>query len=321
MSPLLPAPIATASLVPAELVAKAAGYAEAGTAQATRRAYASAWRTFTAWCEAHGAEALPCRPETVALYVTAQAEVGRSVSSIHLALAAVKKAHEVAGLEAPTAAPVVRQVTRGIRRQIGTAPTRVKAPALVADIRRMVGTCAETAIGLRDRAVVLVGFAGAFRRAELVALDVADCQFGPDGVTITIRRSKTDQQGAGRVIGLPFGSVPGVCPVRALRAWMAHAGITSGPIVRGVSRHGQILGRLSAVGVARIVQHRAAACGLEAAQFGGHSLRAGFATAAAQAGRPERQIAHQTGHRNLQVLRRYIRAGELFSDNAAAGLL
>jgi integrase len=167
----------------------------------------------------------------------------------------------------------------------------------------------------------LVGFASALRRAELVSLNVEDVVPGPDGLTITLRRSKTDQEGAGRVIGVPFGSAPAVCPVRALAAWLTAAGITEGAIFRGVSRHGALLGRLSGRGVARVVQRGAAAVGLEAATFGGHSLRAGLTTAAAMAGKSERSIMSQTGHRSVTMVRRYIRAASVFTDNAAAGLL
>jgi integrase len=174
---------------------------------------------------------------------------------------------------------------------------------------------------IRDRALLLVGFASALRRAELVSLNVEDVTTGPDGLTITLRRSKTDQEGAGRPIGVPFGSSPATCPVRALAAWVAAAGITDGPLFRGVSRHGALLGRLSGRGVARVVQRGAASVGLEVANFGGHSLRAGLATAAEKAGKSERAIMAQTGHRSVTMVRRYIRDANLFSDNAAAGLL
>jgi integrase len=153
----------------------------------------------------------------------------------------------------------------------------------------------------------------------LVALDVADLQFGRDGLTVTLKRSKTDQEGAGQKKGIPYGSNPDTCPVRAVQDWMAAAQIKDGPLFRPLNRHGQVKAeRLSDRAVARVVQRAAEAAGLDAAQYAGHSLRAGLATAAAQAGVSERVIMQQTGHRSLPVLRKYIREGSLFRENAAA---
>ena len=153
-------------------------------------------------------------------------------------------------------------------------------------------------IGARDRALILLGFAGAFRRSELVALDIEDCAFGKDGLTVTLRRSKTDQEGAGRKIGIPYGSNPETCPVRTIQAWIEQAGISAGPLFRSISRHGQVQpGRLSPIDVARVVKKLAERAGLDAAKYAGHSLRAGHATSAAIAGASERSIMNQTGHR------------------------
>jgi integrase len=307
-------------LVPVALVDQARAYAAEAKAPATRRAYRGAWQAWGRWAAAHGLAALPAAPEAVACYVSALAAAGRRVPSLELALAALAAAHQAAGHPSPRSAPVVREVMQGIRRAIGVAP-QPKAPVRVPELRAMLATTPAGLLGLRDQALLLVGFASALRRAELVALDVADVVTGPDGLTITLRRSKTDQEGAGRPIGVPFGSAPAVCPVRALAAWLAAAGITEGAIFRGVSRHGALLGRLSDRGVARVVQRGAAAVGLEASAFGGHSLRAGLATAAATAGKSERAIMAQTGHRSAVMVRRYIRTANLFTDNAAAGLL
>ena len=140
---------------------------------------------------------------------------------------------------------------KGIRRTMGTAPAQ-KAAALTDDIRTMVEAAGDGTIGARDRALILLGFAGAFRRSELVGLDVADCAFGKDGLTVTLRRSKTDQDGAGRKIGIPYGSNPDTCPVRTIQAWIEHAGIGAGPLFRSINRHGRVQpGRLSGIDVAR----------------------------------------------------------------------
>jgi integrase len=214
----------------------------------------------------------------------------------------------------------VRNTLKGIRRTLGTAPAQ-KSPALTADIRAMLDATDSELIGARDRALVLLGFAGAFRRSELVGLDVADCAFGKDGLTITLRRSKTDQQGAGRKIGIPYGSNPETCPVRTVQAWIELAAIEDGPVFRSISRHGRVQpGRLSGIDVARVVKKLAERAGLDAVKYAGHSLRAGHATSAAIAGASERSIMNQTGHRSVQMVRRYIRDGSLFRENSAGKL-
>jgi integrase len=155
----------------------------------------------------------------------------------------------------------------------------------------------------------------------LVGFDVEDCNFGRDGLTVTLRRSKTDQDGAGRKIGIPYGSNPDTCPVRTIQSWMEQAGVSTGPLFRSINRHGQVqMGRLSAIDVARIVKKLVKRAGLNAAQYAGHSLRAGHATSAAIAGASERSIMNQTGHRSVQMVRRYIRDGNLFRDNSAGKL-
>jgi integrase len=172
-----------------------------------------------------------------------------------------------------------------------------------------------------NRALILLGFAGAFRRSELVGLDLQDCAFGKDGLTVTLRRSKTDQDGAGRKIGIPYGSNPETCPVRTIQAWIEQAALSSGALFRAINRHGQIqAGRLSGIDVARVVKKLALRTGLDATAYAGHSLRAGHATSAAIAGASERSIMKQTGHRSVQMVRRYIRDGSLFRENSAGKL-
>jgi integrase len=172
--------------------------------------------------------------------------------------------------------------------------------------------------GTRDRALLLVGFAGAFRRSELVGLDIADLEFGRDGLVVTVRRSKTDQEGQGRRVGIPYGSHAETCPVRAAQEWVDLLDTTSGPLFRRIDRHGHIgAARLSDKAVALIIKRCARAAGLGAADLAGHSLRAGLATAAAAAGVSERAIMAQTGHRSLATVRKYIREGSLFLENAA----
>jgi integrase len=166
-----------------------------------------------------------------------------------------------------------------------------------------------------------LGFAGAFRRSELVGLYAEDCSFGKDGLTVTLRRSKTDQQGEGRKIGIPYGANPEACPGRTTATWIKQADIITGPLFRSINRHGQIQpGRLSGIDVARVVKKLAERAGLDASKYAGHSLRAGHATSAAIAGASERSIMKQTGHRSVQMVRLYIRDGNLFRENSAGKL-
>src|ERR1035437_571222 len=302
--------------VPSEQVR---AYIRASKAESTLRGYQSDWRDFCAWCESRNLCPLPATPETVATYIAECA--GRlKPGSIQRRLNAITEAHRAVGLDSPTHSPVVANTMKGIRRTMGTAPAQ-KAPALTDDIRAMVDATEAGTIGLRDRALILLGFAGAFRRSELVGLDAEDCAFGKDGLTVTLRRSKTDQEGVGRRVGIPYGSNPETCPVRIIQRWMEHAGISAGPLFRSINRHGHLgPGRLSGIDVARVVKKLAERAGLDAAKYAGHSLRAGHATSAAIAGASERSIMNQTGHRSVQMVRRYIRDGSLFRDNSAGKL-
>jgi integrase len=189
----------------------------------------------------------------------------------------------------------VRATLKGIRRTLGTAAVQ-KAPALTDDVRTMIEAADDGLIGARDRTLILLGFAGAFRRSELVGLDAEDCAFGKDGLTVTLRRSKTDQEGGGRKVGIPYGSNPETCPMRTIQAWIELAGIASGALFRSINRHGQVQsGSLAPIDVARIVKKLAMRAGLDPAKYAGHSLRAGHDTSAAIAGASERSIMNQTG--------------------------
>jgi site-specific recombinase XerD len=285
----------------------------------TLRGYRADWSDFTRWCADRELASLPAAPETVALYLVDLAERCR-VSTLQRRLSAIAQAHKAAGHESPTGHGAVSAVWSGIRRSKGTAQVG-KAPALTADIRLMVAGLPDSLGGHRDRALLLIGFAGAFRRSELVGLDVGAIAFADDGLVLTLARSKTDQEGRGERIGIPYGSTPATCPVRALRRWLDASGIADGPLFRSVNRHGHVLGgRLSDQAVALVVKRAIARTGRDPAAYSGHSLRAGLATSAAAAGVSERAIAEQTRHKSLVILRRYIRHGSLFRENAAAAV-
>jgi integrase len=308
-----------ADLVPLPSLEQARLFARQSKAENTLRGYKSDWRHFCAWCEAHQLSPLPASYESVAAYIADCA--GRlKVGSIQRRLNAITEAHKATGLESPTSAGMVRNTMKGIRRTMGAAPAQ-KAATLTDDIRAMIEATDVGLIGARDGALILLGFAGAFRRSELVGLNVEDCAFGKDGLTITLRRSKTDQDGVGRKIGIPYGSNPETCPVRTVQTWIEAVAIDSGPLFRSINRHGQVRpSRLSGIDVARIVKKLAKRAGLDPARFAGHSLRAGHATSAAIAGASERSIMNQTGHRSVQMVRRYIRDGSLFRENSAGKL-
>jgi len=308
-----------ADLVPSSSLDQVRAFIRASKAENTLRGYRSDWRAFCSWCEPNGVAPLPASPETAAVYISECA--GRlKVGSIQRRLNAITEAHRAAGVEPPTHNAIVRNTMKGIRRTRGTAPTQ-KAPTLIEDIRSMVDSTDAGLIGLRDRGLILLGFAGAFRRSELVGLSVDDCVFGKDGLTITLRKSKTDQTGEGRKIGIPYGANPDTCPVRNVQTWIEQASIITGPLFRAVNRHHRVQNRgLSGNDVARIVKKLAKRGGLDAAKYAGHSLRAGHATAATIAGASERSIMNQTGHRSVQMVRRYIRDSSLFRDNSAAKL-
>ncbi|MDQ6900089.1 MAG: site-specific integrase [Candidatus Dormibacteraeota bacterium] len=303
------------------LVSSAYRYAEASVAENTLRSYQADWRSFKGWCEAQAALSLPASPATVVLYVAWLADRGRKVPTIEHQLSAIAQAHQLAGLDAPTQHVDVRRTMKGIRRTLGRT-RNAKAALSTAELQRLVATCDPgTLAGLRDRALLVLGFASSCRRSELVAFDVEDIEATDDGLRVQIARSKTDPEGHGREIGVPYGSHVETCPVRTLRAWLQAAGIERGPLFCAVDRHDNAQeGRLTDKGVARIVQRACLRAGLDATKYAGHSLRRGFATTAAKNGAPRESIKRQTGHRSDAILDRYIEAGTLFEKNAAAYL-
>lgn len=308
----------TYAALPVLLDEEAKGYMRASRSENTIRAYRSDWNAFSTWCDERGVPSLPAAPATLAVYLAGAARTLKP-STLTRRCSSISMAHQMAGHESPTRSIVVRTTLAGIRREKGTAPNQ-KSPVLTADLRGMVASLPDTLAGTRDRALLLLGFAGALRRSELVGLDVEDVDDRSDGLVITVVRSKTDQEGAGRRIGIPYGSYPGSCPVRAVRAWLERSGIEHGPLFRPV-RHGKVLdSRLSGRSVALIVKRVGATVGFDPINYAGHSLRAGLVTSAAAAGVAERAIQNQTGHRSLPTLRRYIRDGSLFRENAAAAV-
>lgn len=316
----LTAPVETLSRIDPGLVEETQRAIEESRAPATIRAYKSDLRRFQGWCASRGQNSRPASPAVVALYLTDMARRGRRIATIERACAAIAYAHELAGFPSPRSSPLVQKAIAGLRRRLGVAPVQKRAlevEPLIEVIRAM----PKDLVGLRDRAILLVGFGGAFRRSELVSLLVEDLRYTPDGVAVTLRRSKTDQEGHSRVVPICKGRQDETCPVQALRAWLAASGVRSGAVFRSISRWEKVSAKaLSAQTVARIVKRAVKRVGLDARQFAGHSLRAGFVTSAALTGARELAIQRVTGHRSLEVLSRYVRAAEAFEAHPGAQL-
>jgi len=333
-------------------------FAEAARSDATLRAYRSDWADFAGWCDDRGLPAMPAAPETVSLYIASRAEAGPTdgdgrptaplkVATLERRLSAISQAHKLAGVESPAlrSKEPLHSVWAGVVRTKGKAREKV-APALAADVVAMVGACddavrlgeadPEAAPGAalrarRDKALLLLGFAAALRRSELAAVRTDHLSFTPDGLRLLIPKSKSDQEGAGQVVGVAYGARAETCPVRAVRSYIAAASRElarhgrpsplSGPVFRSVDRWGR-LGRSAITGrtVANVVKYSAEAAGLDPTLYAGHSLRAGFATTAARAGKPDRAIQKQTRHKSAAMLAEYVREGRLFDENASEGI-
>lgn len=302
-----------------DLEQRARKYARASKAANTIRAYRAALQDFTDFCHSHGVAALPAEPGTVIAYLTFADQ--QTVSTLQVKLAAIAEAHRLAHLPDPTVDADVKTVMDGIRRTLKTRPHK-KAPLLRADLKTIMAALPDTLRGQRDRAIILVGFTGAFRRSELVALKLADLDFAADHLTITVRQSKTDQLGAGLIKTLSVMHDTTLCPVTALKRWLAESGITSGAVFRKVDRWEHVSRwQLSEQSIALIVKQAVKLAGLNPAQFAGHSLRSGFITEAANAGVEDRDIAAQTGHKSMAILHGYIQdAGRGASSAARAAL-
>jgi integrase len=305
-------------MVPAADLESAAAFARNEKAPATRAAYRSDFALFRVWCLAKGVNALPASPETVAAFLAHEAERRSAASTITRRSAAIRYAHRLADFEPPTNSEKVRATLRGIRRTVGAAPAR-KAPVLAGTARAM-ALAAPVVKGHPRPCTASAGLRSAFRRSELVALNVSDLEETEDGLKITIRRSKTDQEGHGETIAIIRGG--STCPVKAVKAWLQASGISDGPLFRPVAKGGRLgLQRLTDQSICNIVKSYAERLGLKAADFGAHSLRAGFLTSAARRGASVFKMRDVSRHKSMDVLKAYVRDTDMFRDHAGAGLL
>ena len=307
-----------------KLAKRAEGYFGSARAPNTLKAYSHDLSDFATWCkvDAGGLEPLPAAPKAVALYVTDLAGRGLKSSTIQRRLASIAQLHAEAGLDDPTKTKAVRNTYRGIVREIGSLQEG-KAPMLAPTVRRVLKTFEQERgpAAARDRALLLLGLAGGYRVGELASLYIGDVELVDEGAILLLRSSKTDQAGGGFYKGIPHGDHAETCPVSHLRAWLdlSPASSKDGPLFRGVDRHGNLSARpMAADSISRVVKKRAQKAGLDPSRYSGHSLRAGFVTAASEGGAHDKDIMRQTAHRSLATLHRYRRTVGLFKNNPAS---
>ena len=303
------------------LYAAARKYLEESLSPATRKAYATDWESFTAFCRRFNRAALPADPETVALYLAEQAETGLAPSTLGRRAAAVKHVHESADLPDPTAHKALTALLQGVRRDNAARPIARKKPTDPSMIADMIACCeTETLTGLRDKAVILFGFSGAFRRSELCALNVEDLEETPEGLRVTIRQSKTDQEGAGQVIALPRGNVFKISD--CIKEWLHAARIAEGALFRAIPKGGKYAAnRLTPLSINLIIKKYVKKAGFNPDEYGAHSLRSGFLTAAAEHGASVFKMTEVSRHKRLDTLSGYVRNADLFKNHAGEGFL
>lgn len=350
------APLAPVPLVPPDTKkAEQENREQYARAKNTARSYASAWETFTQWCRCTRHVPLPASPEAVSEYIAWLAqgpleglalfenvagsgetfarleEVAKSrpkkINTINTHLSAITSYHTREGLFSPRWAPRVQDQLRAAAVKLGSRPNR-KSPLLTKQLRRTLDHLGHDVDGCMRRALLLIGWRGAMRRSELVGIDVEHVTFDDDvvgaeaGVKILIPRSKVDQLGVGRTIGITYANDKTVCPVRALKRWLRVSGLTSGPLFRRVLADGSLANeRLSVKQVNKTIKRLCALEGLDPKRFAGHSLRAGFATSLWKAGGSLPDIARQTGHKSLDTLAIYLREEDPLRDNPGKDLL
>jgi integrase len=301
-----------------EAVAKAAGYAGNALAENTRKAYAADWRAFAEWCEAGGVPSLPASPLVVAGYLASQAgKLGRS--GLRRRLAAIARQHRQAGAVWEGRHPAIADTLRGILGQHGQ-PVRPAAALTSTEVKRLLNACGSDLGGMRDKALLLAGFAGALRRSELVGLDVEHIRFTTEGMTLHIPHAKGDQEREGASIGIPRGLNPLSCPVRAMEQWLRQAKLRYGAVFRRIGGGGALEDRLRPQGVWFILRRRAEIAGLAVdagERLSPHGLRAGFITEAYLKGALDEQVMHHARQKTIATTQGYRRRARITRDSPA----
>ena len=272
----------------------------------TLRAYKADYKDFAGFCIKHGFERMPTNPKILSLYLTHLSQICK-FSTLKRRLASISVIHKLSGHYIDTKHPMITENLMGIKRKNGSHQ-KAKKPILINDLKAIIDVIDEEKNEkkkLKNRALILVGFAGGFRRSELVEIKIEDIDFVPEGVKIFIKRSKTDQSGEGMTKGIPYFSNSKYCPVNSLKNWIVKKEIKDDKIFD-----------MSDKSVALIIKKYTAIAGLDSNKYSGHSLRSGFATSAAELGAEERSIMAMTGHKTTQMVRRYIQEANLFKNNA-----
>ena len=269
----------------------------------TLRAYQSDFRDFSVFCVKNGFSSMPTQPKIIALYITHLSKSSK-FSTLKRRIASISVLHKLKGHYLDTKHPIIMENLHGIKRTLGTRQ-KAKKPILINDLKLIIKAIDEEKI--RDKALILIGFSGGFRRSELVNIHYDDIEFVTEGVKILIKRSKTDQSGEGSVKAIPYFDNQEFCPVVALKNYVGKkfSNINEGKIFN-----------ISDKSVALIIKRYAEKAGLDSSKYAGHSLRSGFATTAAEFGAEERNIMAMTGHKTTQMVRRYIQEANLFKNNA-----
>lgn len=304
-------------------------FAQLSISPSTRKAYENDWLHFMEFCKLHNLNDLPAEPETVVLYLTSMTELKLSISTISRRCTSITAIHRASGYDSPVKTDKVIRVFRGIRRETGTPPNKRKALSWK-EVKKIKDLCDSTMIGIRDAAIILLGWTSALRRSELVALNIGDLDISDTGIILTVQRSKTDQDGSGVHIGIPRSiHDPNHCPVSAVENWISRytrkriVGSTNEntPLFAKIGPSGRCRwwskpeGRLSARTISLIVKRYVSMAGMSPEMYSAHSLRRGLATEAGAVGVPERIISRHTRHKSISVLRGYIEDGTIWHDN------
>ena len=272
----------------------------------TLRAYKADYKDFTGFCIKNGFKPMPSEPKVISLYLTYLSKSCK-FSTLKRRLASISVIHRLSGQYIDTKHPMITENLMGIKRIMGSYQ-KAKKPILINDLKLIVDVIDKDRNEenrFKNKALMLVGFSGGFRRSELVAIDYEDLDFVPEGVKIFVKRSKTDQSGEGMTKGIPYFSNSNYCPVISLKNWLEKLEIKSGKIFD-----------MSDKSVALTIKKYTGLAGLDSDKYSGHSLRSGFATSTAELGAEERSIMAMTGHKTTQMVRRYIQEANLFKNNA-----
>ncbi len=293
---------------------------QSSKANNTVRAYKSDFNDFGLFCVKNGFKSLPTEPNIVSLYLTYLSTKDTKISTLKRRLVSIGVIHKLKGHYLDTKHPSIIENIMGIKRRKGSIQ-KGKKPILINNLKEIINVIdelkREEIKKIRDRSIILIGFSGGFRRNEIVSLDFDDLDFVTEGIKINLKRSKTDQYGEGTVKGLPYFENSRYCPVLSIQKWIEISKISSGPLFRRFTKGSNLSeNRLTDQTVALLIKEYLQLAGIDSKNYSGHSLRSGFATAAAESGAEERSIMAMTGHKSTEMVRRYIKEANLFKNNA-----